>query len=284
MKCDVTSEQIDRYRRDGFLVIDNFLTPSELAEWRSAVCEAVEERDGVKIPGTDLKTGHDDGINQDTDYYANVFDQLINLWQTNRRVRKLMMSPQLGKAAALLSGAKGIRIWHDQALFKGPWGNPTGLHLDVPYWSFNAPDAISIWVALDDATPDNGCLYFLPGTHQKTGYRDVGITKNMKAIFTLYPELAALEAVAAPMKAGSASFHNGLTIHGAGANMTPRPRRAMTCAYMPEGATFNGQKNVLPDAYLKTLSIGDPLDNDEQNPLLWPVIEAGGTGSPALTG
>jgi ectoine hydroxylase-related dioxygenase (phytanoyl-CoA dioxygenase family) len=272
MNCDLSHEQIERYRADGFLVIDNFLTSSELAEWQSAVQEAVDERDGVKIPGTDLKTGHDDGINKDTDYYANVFDQLINLWQTNARVRKLMMSPELGKAATQLSGANGIRIWHDQALFKRPWANPTGLHLDVPYWSFSAPDAISIWVALDDATQDNGCLYFLPGTHKKTGYRDIGITKNMKAIFTLYPELATLEAVAAPMKAGSASFHNGLCIHGAGANMTPRPRRAMTCAYMPEGATFNGQKNVLPDAYLATLSIGDALMNDEQNPLLWPVV------------
>jgi len=62
-----------------------------------------------------------------------------------------------------------------------------------------------------------------------------------------------------------------LCIHGAGPNMTPRPRRAMTCAYMPEGATFNGQKNVLPDEYLNTLSIGDPLNRDQQNPLLWPA-------------
>src|SRR6202166_5301870 len=105
MNCDVTSDQIELYRKDGFLVIDNFLTSSELAEWRSAVEKAVEERDGVKIPGTTLKTGYDDGINKDTDYYANVFDQLINLWQTNGRVRKLMMSPELGKAASLLSGA-----------------------------------------------------------------------------------------------------------------------------------------------------------------------------------
>jgi phytanoyl-CoA hydroxylase len=271
MNCDVTSDQIERYRKDGFLVIDNFLTSGELAEWRSAVEGAVEERDGVKIPGTNLKTGYDDGINKDTDYYANVFDQLINLWQTNSRVRKLMMSPQLGKVASLLSGANGIRIWHDQALFKRPWANPTALHPDVPFWSFSAPDAISIWVALDDATHNNGCLYFLPGTHKKTDYRDIGITKNMKAIFTIYPELASVEALAVPMKAGSASFHSGLCIHGAGPNMTPRPRRAMTCAYMPEGATFNGQKNVLPDEYLKTLSIGDPLNNNQQNPLLWPV-------------
>ena len=271
MKCDVTGDQIERYRKDGFLVIDNFLTASELAEWRSAVEEAIEERHGLKIPGTDIKTGQDDGINPDTDYYANVFDQLINLWQTNSRVRKLMMNPELGKVASLLSGANGIRIWHDQTLFKRPWANPTALHLDVPYWSFSAPDAISIWVALDDATHNNGCLYFLPGTHKKTGYHDIGITRNMKAIFTLYPELASVEAVAAPMRAGSASFHNGLCIHGAGPNMTPRPRRAMTCAYMPDGATFNGQKNVLPDEYLNTLSIGDLLNSDQQNPLLWPV-------------
>jgi len=271
MISDVTSDQIARYRRDGFLVIENFLTPSELAEWRSAVEEAIEERDGIKIPGTSIKTGQDDGINPDTDYYANVFDQLINLWQTNARVRKLMLSPELGKVATLLSGATGIRIWHDQALFKRPWANPTALHLDVPYWSFSSPDAISIWVALDDATYENGCLYFLPGTHKKTSYRDIGIQKNMKAIFAVYPELASVEALAVPMRAGSASFHNGLCIHGAGANMTPRSRRAMTCAYMPEGATFNGQKNVLPDEYLNTLSIGDPLNNDRQNPLLWPA-------------
>ena len=273
MKCDVTSDQIARYRKDGFLVIENFLTSSELAEWRSAVEEAIEERDGVKIPGTNIRTGADDGINKDTEYYANVFDQLINLWQTNARVRRLMVSPELGKVASLLSGASGIRIWHDQALFKRPWANPTALHLDVPYWSFSVPDAISIWVALDDATLNNGCLYFLPGTHKKTDYRDIGITKNMKAIFAVYPELASVEPVAVPMSAGSASFHNGLCIHGAGPNMTPRPRRAMTCAYMPEGATFNGQKNVLPEEYLNTLSIGDPLNNNQQNPLLWPVGE-----------
>ena len=50
-------------------------------------------------------------------------------------------------------------------------------------------------------------------------------------------------------------------------------RRAMTCAYMPDGATFNGQKNVLPEEYLKTLNIGDILNNDQQNPLLWPAAK-----------
>jgi hypothetical protein len=53
--------------------------------------------------------------------------------------------------------------------------------------------------------------------------------------------------------------------------MTPRSRRAMTCAYMPDGSTFNGQQNVLPESYFSSLTLGDVLDNDEQNPLIYPV-------------
>ncbi|MBZ0300995.1 MAG: phytanoyl-CoA dioxygenase family protein, partial [Anaerolineae bacterium] len=73
----------------------------------------------------------------------------------------------------------------------------------------------------------------------------------------------------APMKAGSCSFHNGLVAHGAGANMTPGWRRAMTCADMPDGSSLNGQKNVLPDAMVARLKIGDVLEDDAQNPLIY---------------
>ena len=69
--------------------------------------------------------------------------------------------------------------------------------------------------------------------------------------------------------AGTAVFHNGLTAHGAGANMTNKPRRAMTCAYMPDGSTFNGKKNILPVEYLTTLEIGDLLNDNTINPLIW---------------
>jgi ectoine hydroxylase-related dioxygenase (phytanoyl-CoA dioxygenase family) len=71
------------------------------------------------------------------------------------------------------------------------------------------------------------------------------------------------------MKAGSCSFHNGLTIHGAHANMTPGYRRAMTCAYMPAGSTFNGIQNILSDAEFNRLKIGDLLNNDALNPLIY---------------
>jgi len=269
MNYALTSDQIRSYQENGFIVIEDFLSPDELETWRAVVMAAVNERAGLKMPGKELKTGEDDGINDDTEYFGKVFDQLINLWQTNEGVKKLMLDPRIGQMAARLAGVDGIRIWHDQALFKRPWANPTAWHLDTPFWSFTDRKALSIWVALDDATLENGCLYFIPGSFHTTRFDNSGIGKNMDGIFSVYPQLAKVSSVAAPMKAGSCSFHNGLTIHGAGANMSSGHRRAMTCAYMPDGNVYNGQPNVLPDTYVKQLKIGDPLNNDAQNPLIY---------------
>jgi phytanoyl-CoA hydroxylase len=269
MKCELTTEQIQFYQTNGFIVIEDFLSAEELTQWREAVTEAVKERNGIKMPGKEAKLGMDDGINEDAAYFSQVFDQLLNLWQTNDKVKDIMLDERIGKMAAQLSGASGIRIWHDQALIKRPWANPTSWHLDTPFWSFSDRKALSIWVALDDATLANGCLYFIPASFKETTYENKGIGKNMNGIFEAYPQFAQVASVAAPMKAGSCSFHNGLTIHGAGANMTHGYRRAMTCAYMPDGNIFNGEPNILPESYLDTIKVGDLLNSDEQNPLIY---------------
>ncbi len=269
MKSILTQQQIDLYQANGFLLIENFLDEAELSFWREAVTEAVEQRHGKKMPGSDIIVGEDDGINEDSQYYAKVFDQFLNLWQTNDKVKKLMLDENIGKLAAELAGWEGTRIWHDQVLIKRPWANPTSWHLDTPFWSFTDRRALSIWVALDDATLENGCLYFIPGTYHSTTFENTGIGKNMDVIFDSYPQFRNSKSVPVPMKAGSCSFHNGLTIHGAGANMTNGFRRAMACAYMPDGAKFNGLKNILSDEQVSKLKIGDLLNDELQNPLIF---------------
>lgn len=269
MRHELSNDEIAKYRRDGFLIIEDFLTPDELEFWREAVSEAVIKRNGNKMPGRKDVYGKGDAA--DKSYYDNVFDQLLNLWQDNEKIRKIMLDERLGHMAAALSGSEGIRIWHDQALIKKPWANPTSWHLDTPYWSFSDRRALSIWVALDDATYENGCLFFIPGSYHTTTFENPGIGKNMGAIFTTYPEFYKSKSVAGLMKAGSCSFHNGLTIHGAHANMTSGLRRAMTCAYMPDGATFNGIQNILSDEQVSNLQIGELFRDDTQNPLIYSV-------------
>jgi phytanoyl-CoA hydroxylase len=270
MNTELTETQIDRYRENGFVTIDNFLTPDELEAWRGAVDEAVTSRGRTKLAGREDEDRWQAGDN----YYDQVFVQRVNLWQDNDKMREIMLDPRLGKMAATLAGVDGIRIWHDQALMKQPWANPTGWHLDNPYWSFHSRDAITIWVALDDVTLHNGCLYFLPGSHKTATFDNVRIGENIADLFKVYPEWSKVAAVPSVIKAGGCSFHCGLTGHGAGANMTPGWRRAMTCAYMPDGATFNGQQNVLSDEQVAKLTVGARLDDDSQNPLIYFVSKS----------
>jgi ectoine hydroxylase-related dioxygenase (phytanoyl-CoA dioxygenase family) len=206
---------------------------------------------------------------EDQEYYNRVFTQRVNLWQTDKAFKELLLQDDLGAFVAKVAGVDGLRVWHDQALIKEAFANPTSFHLDVPYWSFTSVDAITIWIALDDATLENGCLYYVPGSHKARKFDNVAIGPGIGALFDIYPDWRDVRAVPCPVPAGGALLHNGLTFHGAGANMTPGRRRAITCAYMPDGATFNGQRNVLPAEYLATLSVGDVLDNDAQNPLVY---------------
>jgi ectoine hydroxylase-related dioxygenase (phytanoyl-CoA dioxygenase family) len=272
MKSTVTEEQSARYGKEGFLVVDEFLSSDELAEWREAVDHAVEQRGRQRLSfdaGGEEGTSLTERTQEERDYYDSVFTQRNNLWQTDEHMKQLLLQPDLGHFVADVAGIKGVRIWHDQALIKEPYGNPTAYHLDVPFWSFKSADAITIWIALDDATIENGCLYYVPGSHLAQKFDNVGIGNELGALFDVYPEWADVAAVPCPVPAGGALLHNGLTFHGAGANMTPGRRRAMTCAYMPEGSTFNGTQNVLPPAYFETLTVGDMLDNEEQNPLVF---------------
>ena len=263
MKTDITPEQVTAYRRDGFVYHPGFLTPDEVAELKTAVFEAVATMGKKKVAGGGIEWDEGDA------FYDRVFTQRLNLWRISPTVKRYMLSPLLGKAMCQLSGVSGYRVWHDQALVKEPFANPTAWHLDNPYWSFYSPQAISIWIALEDATLANGCLFFIPGTHRLARYdRNVGIGQNMDELFRLNPDLTGADPVAVPMHAGDCSFHNGLTAHGAGANMTRRRRSAMTCAYMPVGSTFNGQRNILPESYFAKLQKGDVLDNDDWNPVL----------------
>jgi ectoine hydroxylase-related dioxygenase (phytanoyl-CoA dioxygenase family) len=264
MKTILNEAQIQQYRDDGFIHIPGFLDPAEVAELKGAVVETARAMGKKKVAG-----GTDDWEEKD-DYYSRVFTQRLNLWKINDTVKRYMLNADLGRMLCRLEGIEGIRVWHDQTLIKEPYGNPTAWHLDNPYWSFSSKHSISIWIALEDATLQNGCMYFVPGTHKLATFENnVGIGQNQGDLFKAQPKLGEIDPVAVPMKAGDCSFHNGLTAHGAGANMTRGRRIAMTCAYMPEGSTFSGLKSILSKDYFESLKLGDVLENDEQIPLVW---------------
>lgn len=260
MNTELSADAIDNYRRNGFVKIEGFFDPGELRHWRTIIDAAAARRD-ERIPG------FNDAGRTGNAYYDAVFRQRVNLWRTDPAVKELVLDERIGRMAAELEGLSAVRVWHDQALFKGPWANPTSWHIDDPYWSFYSRNATTIWIALDDTTVQNGALYFLPGAHREAAFDNVLIGENVGSLFDVYPNWKDRDPVCVEMKAGDASFHNGLAPHAAGPNMTPGSRRAFAIIFMPDGATFNGQRNILPQAMFDRLSPGDPLSDDDFNPI-----------------
>lgn len=255
MRDQISDSDIASYHRDGYFVREALLDAAELEEWRSVVDEAVAKR-----------TGHDQRTLADKSDREKVFKQVMNLWKDNPGVKKLMLDERLGRMAAKLAGIDGIRIFHDQALFKEADGRPTVWHQDLSYWSFTHRAAISIWVALDDATAENGCLSYMPGSQNTERAASVDLAKDHD-IRKQVPQLRSLPSVQIPVRAGSAIWHNGLTYHSAGPNRTQHTRRAMTCAYMPDGAVYNGHYHGILGDFKP--NEGDPLDRDNVLPLIY---------------
>ena len=262
METSLSSGQISFYRENGFLVIDPLLSVDELTVWRTTLDEAINERI------TAQKTHNQD---RGDNYYKYVFIQCVNMWKTNLKIRQLALDPRIGKMATDLTGTNGIRLFHDHALIKQPWANPTNWHLDNPSDPYHTRQSTMFWLALDDATIQNGCLYFLPGTNHSSRFEPIGGLgrEGVGQMFQQYPEWKQIDPYVAETKAGAGIFINGMVAHAAGPNMTTRPRRAFAMLLMPEGAIFNGKQSVLPESYFNSLQIGDVLENDEHLPLLY---------------
>ncbi|EGD82307.1 hypothetical protein PTSG_02975 [Salpingoeca rosetta] len=279
---ELTDEDINAYDRKGFIRVPQILSASQLEKWRTAVDEAVAERANSPVTHGAEEERAD-----------NVFLQRVNLWETHESLATILSNAKevLGRMACQLEGISGVRVYHDRAMYEPAFADQLPWTVDMPHWSFTSPHALSIWIALDDITPESGCMYFLPGSHkiieevaQREGkYRDVGRGKYMRKIFDEVPELleSGKDAMAVDLKAGDCIFHNGRVVYASGPNMTSSPRRAMTIQLMPFGCTFNGRRSFLTEEEFKALKVGDSLDDDKSHPILYTVPEEQDTSSSA---
>ncbi len=253
----VTDEQVAFYRENGFVEIDDVLTPEEVERFGRQVDDIYrEDRAGIHTSGQNSA-------------YGKVLDQRVNLWRDDEVMRGFVFDRRLAEIARRLCGAQAVRLWHDQALLKQPGDSrPTPWHQDLPYWPMNESGALSLWMALDDVDERNGAMSFIPGSQRVGALPGINLV-DPQDIFAMVPkgELAGVRPLTAKMRAGSCTFHNGLCFHYAGANTTTRPRRAMVVIYMPDGTTFNGRGHICTQGL--GLQAGAPLAGD-MFPLLAP--------------
>ena len=256
----ITEEQIQFYETNGYLKLENVLTPAEVEELRAALMSAVEDQ---------IQKGTVASASQDKEY-RKVFLQMVNLWERYPHIQKYVFNTRVAEIARRLSRSTHVRLWHDHALIKEPGDSkPTAWHQDLPYWPMKETNALSCWMALDDVNLDNGCMHFIPGSH-KFGRLDPIDLVTPQDIFNLVPATRnqRLEPVTVPLTAGSCTFHNGLTFHYAGPNKTDKPRRAMVTIYIPAGVTYKPVQHIVGDR--ANLKEGEEFDRD-----LFPILARG---------
>jgi ectoine hydroxylase-related dioxygenase (phytanoyl-CoA dioxygenase family) len=225
----VTADQIAFYNENGYIKLKNVLSPSLLEHYRQAISNRVAELSADVAPMDQRTT------------YGKAFLQIMNLWTKSPVVKEFVFGKRLARIAAELTGATGVRIYHDQALYKEAGGGLTPWHADQYYWPVSTDRMITAWVPLQDTPMEMGPLAFCEKSHRFQSGRDLEISDESE--MTLKQALNAFRKEDSTFALGDVSFHAGWTFHRAGANSTTRPREVMTMIYMDEHMTLAAPKN-----------------------------------------
>ena len=170
------------------------------------------------------------------DTYGKAFIQIGNLWTKDDEISRFVLAKRFAKIAADLMGVDGVRIYHDQALFKEPGGGHTPWHQDQIYWPLDTNNTITMWMPLVPISEEVGSMTFASTSH-KLGYiNKLVISDESHKTLAQYIEGKGLETITyGAMAAGDATFHAGWTLHSAPGNPTDTMRKVMTIIYHADG-------------------------------------------------
>lgn len=170
---------------------------------------------------------------------ATVLRKLDNPHRHRASIEALARDARLVALVESLIGA-GVSVYFSQIFFKPPGGGgPKRVHQDNFYFGPRDPEAlVTAWVALDDATPENGCLEFGEGTHLGPVHAHIAPPGQPYELH-VPPEIAQSQPMtAAPVPRGGVSFHHGGTFHQSGPNHSARWRRACALHYVRNDNRF----------------------------------------------
>lgn len=226
----LTEAQKQEFKERGFLKAGRIMSEEMADAMRQRLFDIIEGKSAGKA---ERVTDFHDGKQQSV-------IQIVNAFEADDLFRKHLYNPAICEMAAELMETDTVRVWHDQVQYKPPtYGGPTDWHQDHPYWPIIQPaDLISAWVALDDATIENGCMWMVPGSH-KWGPHKGGTIGTDPDGFTPTPDMsllppdAKIERVPCEVKKGEVMFHHCLTWHGSPPNRSERGRPGIAVHYMP---------------------------------------------------
>jgi ectoine hydroxylase-related dioxygenase (phytanoyl-CoA dioxygenase family) len=227
----LTKDQVEFYQENRFIKLKQVLNKETLDFFNEVISQVVNKVNKVETALEERST------------YGKAFLQLFNLWQEDELVKELIFSKRLAKIATDLMLTDGVRIYHDQALFKEGGGGITPWHADQYYWPLQTDKTITAWIPLQATALELGPLEFSAGSHQVTEGRELEIGDQSEAVMEKKLRVTDFKHVIEPFDAGEISFHSGWVFHRAGANTTNQMRKVMTIIYMDKNMKLKQPEN-----------------------------------------
>lgn len=256
----VPADVIESYRQKGYVKLKNVLSPAVLEHYGALISDLVITLNTLTKPMAERTT------------YERAFLQIMNLWREDTEVQEFVFSRRLAQIATDLMGVKGVRLYHDQALYKEPSGGITPWHADQFYWPLVSPKTITIWIPLQETPMEMGPLAFAEGSQNVEIGRDIAISDDSETVLSKALQAQNFPMNDTPFALGEVSFHAGWTFHRAGPNVSDRPRKVMTMIYMDKDQVVMAPRNRFQTADWATWLDHSPVGSTPDsalNPVLF---------------
>lgn len=226
-------DAVARFREQGFVHLKHVLSPETLDHYGRRITQLTIDLNTQTLPLEERNT------------YDRAFLQVMNLWRHDETARAFVMGKRLARIAAQLLEVGGVRLYHDQSLYKEPGGGFTPAHADQYYWPLASDRTVTAWVPLQPVPAEMGPLAFFAGSQKSAHGRDLPISDESERRITAEMEAQGYPVVDEPFDLGDVTFHGGWVFHRAGPNRTDRPRSVMTVIYMDRDMRLAEPVNVM---------------------------------------
>ena len=227
----VSEKQLQFFQTNGFIKLKQVLAEPTIRYLNEIISSEVRRLNTQHLPM------------EARDTYGKAFLQIMNIWTQSEPVKKIVFSKKLAGIAAALLGTEGVRLYHDQALYKEPGGGITPWHADQYYWPLATDRTVTAWIPLQATPLEMGPLEFSAGSqHLPTG-RDKKISDESQAILESSLKEHGYPHVIEAFDIGEVSYHLGWLFHRAGANQTDKMRSVMTIIYMDKNIRLKAPEN-----------------------------------------
>ncbi len=238
----LTNEQLDFFKEYGYLGNVKLLD-----EWQvEKLNEQLSEIAGPAHPAHELFY---EFHNNESSKGNDVLFHALGAWRIAEGFHDVIWNPAFVMAASQLLGNKAVRFWHDQLFCKPAYhGGVVAWHQDYSYWTRTGPiQHLTCWVGLDDASVENGCLYYVPKSHQWGLLDKPELAGDMEGLmeYLTDEQKAAFKPIPIEMKRGYGVFHHPLLVHGSHENKSARARRAFVLNVFTDGTQSNTDEVLL---------------------------------------